>query len=118
MSLMQKKKVDGFPYLVTDQGELWSLVGRNRKPRAFPLRMRCSDRRINRKKRKARYIIVTLVNEWGLEWRVALHRVVAEAFIPNPLALPEVDHIDHDTHNNKAGNLRWVTHRENCNNRR
>jgi len=40
-----------------------------------------------------------------------LHRVVADAFVPNPE--PElydvVDHRDSDTHNNCADNLRWTT---------
>lgn len=42
-----------------------------------------------------------------------VHRLVAEAFIPNPAHLPEVDHIDNDRANNAVENLRWVTHKEN-----
>ena len=42
-----------------------------------------------------------------------LHRVVAEAFIPNPRALRYVDHWDNDGTNNRADNLSWVTHKEN-----
>ena len=42
-----------------------------------------------------------------------IHRMVAEAFIPNPNNLPEVDHIDTDKNNNCVSNLRWVTHQEN-----
>ena len=38
-----------------------------------------------------------------------VHRLVAEAFIPNPLGLPEVDHADNDRANAKASNLSWVT---------
>lgn len=45
-----------------------------------------------------------------------LHRVVAELFIPNPDNKPCVDHIDGNKHNNRADNLRWVTHKENMNN--
>ena len=36
-----------------------------------------------------------------------LHRLVAEAFIPNPQGLPEVDHRDHNRQNNFVGNLAW-----------
>ena len=42
-----------------------------------------------------------------------LHRLVAVAFIPNPLHLPEVDHIDGNRGNCKIDNLRWVTPKEN-----
>lgn len=42
-----------------------------------------------------------------------IHRLVAEAFIPNPDNKPEVDHIDTDKDNNNVNNLRWVTHSEN-----
>lgn len=43
----------------------------------------------------------------------AIHRLVAEAWIPNPDNLSDVDHIDGDRLNNHIDNLRWVTHGEN-----
>lgn len=45
-----------------------------------------------------------------------VHRLVAQAFIPNPENKPFIDHIDTITSNNHASNLRWVTRSENCNN--
>lgn len=42
-----------------------------------------------------------------------LHRVVAEAFIPNPDNLPQVDHLDGDKSNNNVSNLEWVSNTEN-----
>ena len=43
-----------------------------------------------------------------------VHRVIASAFIPNPLNKPFVNHKDGNKQNNSINNLEWVTHRENC----
>lgn len=38
-----------------------------------------------------------------------VHRVIATSFLPNPLGLPEINHIDCDPTNNKLDNLEWCT---------
>lgn len=41
------------------------------------------------------------------------HRLVATAFIPNPLNLPCINHIDNDPTNDAIENLEWCTFRHN-----
>ena len=61
----------------------------------------------------AGYMRIVLRPKTGLQY---VHRLVAQAFIPNPLNKPNVDHIDGDTKNNNISNLRWVSQQENCQN--
>lgn len=44
---------------------------------------------------------------------VSLHRVMAEAFVPNPENKPEVNHKDTNKLNNTIQNFEWMTHAEN-----
>ena len=47
----------------------------------------------------------------------SIHRLVADAFIPNPENLPQIDHINRNKTDNKVSNLRWVSAQDNCLNR-
>lgn len=60
------------------------------------------------------YLSVTLTKN-GKSNRKYIHRLVAQAFIPNPNGLTDVNHIDEIKSNNNVGNLEWVSHRDNMN---
>lgn len=45
-----------------------------------------------------------------------VYKLVAKVFVPNPENKPCVDHINTDRTDDRACNLRWVTHKENSEN--
>lgn len=60
------------------------------------------------------YLLIAL-NKDGAKKTFKVHRLVAEAFIPNPHNYPQINHKDENVKNNKASNLEWCTAKYNCN---
>lgn len=63
------------------------------------------------------YVDVYIYDISGNRRHKLVHRLVAEAFLPNPTNLPCVDHIDRVRDNNASSNLRWVSRQGNQFNR-
>lgn len=60
------------------------------------------------------YIQVSLSKDCKVT-QLLLHRLVADAFVPNPNHLPCVNHKDENPSNNCSDNLEWCTHKYNSN---
>lgn len=56
-----------------------------------------------------------LLSYYGIHHHHSVHRLVAQAFIDNPLGLPEINHKDENTSNNEVQNLEWCTRKYNAN---
>lgn len=69
-------------------------------------------RLLSLKSKRVGYPFVNLYNEDGHKG-ISVHRLVAEAFIPNPENKPQVNHINNKRDDPRADNLEWVTCKEN-----
>lgn len=105
------KDVQGYEglYQVSNQGrvksldrmEKWKGSVRRRKGRLMATR-----------EDKDGYFVVGLRNGMG-QITKRVHRLVAEAFLPNPNSLPEVNHKDENKGNNHVDNLEWCNNKYN-----
>ena len=96
------KNIEGYEgkYQVSNLGRVKSMIGQEKV--LHPKKHRNGHLQIGLhkdKKRKTMYI----------------HRLVAQAFIPNPDNLPCVNHKDENPNNNNVDNLEWCTQKYNCN---
>lgn len=89
--------IDGFPkYQISSQGRVINSRGMEKVS----------------KNNKDEYLHVDLYDR-GSRTTKRIHRLVAEAFVPNPDNKPDVNHKDGNKHNNSVDNLEWVTKSEN-----
>ena len=61
------------------------------------------------------YMKGVTLSKFGYSKRVFVHRLVAEAFIPNPNNLQEVNHKNRDRSDNTVNNLEWISPEDNKN---
>lgn len=61
-----------------------------------------------------KYLLIQLSKN-GKATTYRVHRLVAQAFIPNPHNYEQVNHKDEDKQNNLASNLEWCNQVYNCN---
>ncbi len=73
---------------------------------------KASNKWLSSQKDRCGYVRVTLIADKRKYW-IAVHRLVAAAFIENPDNKPYVDHINTIRDDNRVENLRWVTGSEN-----
>ena len=96
-----KKEIEGFPkYYIEDDGRVWSEK---------------SNRYLTLQTTSAGYLYVKLRDSEQKQRLKLIHRLVAEAFIPNPEGYKEVNHKDEDKTNNQISNLEWCTRIYNIN---
>lgn len=91
----QRVAIEGFEgrYEVDALGNVYSLI--------HGIKLKPNDS-------KCPYYHVHLMKS-GKRYAKKIHRLVAEAFIPNPDNLPQVNHKDENKHNNNVDNLEWCT---------
>lgn len=63
------------------------------------------------------YLKITLCKDGNCKDK-KIHRLVAEAYLPNPNNYDTVDHIDFNTTNNCVNNLQWMSRSENSRKKR
>lgn len=98
-------------YEVSNYGKIKSL---NRLVNGRWGKTNISEKILKEARDKNDYLIVTLCKN-GRQKSAKIHRLVAQAFIPNPNNLPEINHKDENKQNNCVDNLEWCTHKYNNN---
>ena len=97
---MEKRIKDFEDYSITTEGKVISY--KHKTPRVMKTWYQTGDRGV----KKAGYENIKLCKN-NVCYHFLIHRLVAEAFIPNPLNLPEVNHKNKNRQDNRVENLEW-----------
>lgn len=104
---MKYKRIKEYPnYKVSESGKVKNVNGKVLK--GFLRKSKYRDGSI----RQGKHLRVRLYNGKFIH-AIPIHRLVAEAFIPNPLNLPQINHKDGNPLNNHKDNLEWCTYAQN-----
>ena len=104
------KEIEGFSgYFISDEGRVRSseVISSGQNYSKITVRIKPSYI-LKPMKTNCGYYRVCLYKD-GKQYYKTIHRLVAEAFIPNPNNLPCVNHKDEDKFNNNVENLEWCT---------
>jgi hypothetical protein len=74
----------------------------------------CYEKVLNQSTNKHGYLLAALCKNSNAKF-FSVHRLVAQAFIPNPFNLPQINHKDENKKNNSIDNLEWCTAKYNNN---
>ncbi len=105
------KDIKGYEgkYQISSYGRVKSLARITKNNHKIPERILNTTTRLT----KDGYCRVTLIGKKSRTHDYRVHRLVAEAFIPNPNNKSTVNHIDGNKKNNHVDNLEWNTREEN-----